>query len=66
MEDLSSVQVGDTVRDLQGDGREYRVIEKETSTVGKITAVVVEPIDADGENERLRIPQSQWGDTWTA
>lgn len=66
MEDLSSMQVGDTVRNVRGEDREYRIVEKETSSVGKINAVIVEPVDAEDEQERLRIPQSEWGDTWTA
>ncbi|AGB39943.1 hypothetical protein [Natronococcus occultus] len=65
MEDLHSYAVGETVRDLRGDGNEYRVVEKETSSVGKITAIVVEPLDEDG-TKRLRISQSEWGETWTA
>lgn len=64
MEDLNSMQVGDTIQDVRGEGREYEIVEKETSSVGKITAVVVEPVE--GERERIRIPQSEWGDTWTA
>ena len=66
MEDLSSMQVGDTVRNVRGEDREYRIVEKETSSVGKINAVIVEPVDTEDEQERLRIPQSEWGDTWTA
>jgi hypothetical protein len=65
MEDLSSMEVGETVRNVRDDDREYRIVEKETSSVGKINAVVVEPVDG-GENERVRIPQTEWGDTWTA
>lgn len=65
MEDLRSYAVGDTVRDLRGEGTEYRIVEKETSSVGKITAVVVEPLDED-DTKRVRISQSEWGDTWTA
>lgn len=66
MEDFSSMEVGDTVRDIQGENREYRIVEKETSSVGKINAVVVEPVDDNAERERIRIPQSEWSDTWTA
>lgn len=66
MEDLSSMEVGETVRNLRGDGTEYRIVEKETSSVGKLKAIVVEPVDADGDAKRLRIPQSEWGDAWTA
>ena len=66
MEDLSTVEIGDTVRDVRGDDREYRVVERETSSVGKINAIVVEPLDSEGEGERIRIPQSEWSDTWTA
>ncbi len=66
MEDLSSVEVGETIEDLQGKEGEYKVVKKETSSAGKINAVIVERIDDDGEGKRLRIPQSQWGDTYTA
>ncbi|MFA9427269.1 hypothetical protein [Natronorubrum sp. A-ect3] len=66
MEDLSTVEVGDTVEDLQDNNSKYRVVEKETSSVGKINAVIVERIDGEGEGKRLRIPQTEWGDTWTA
>lgn len=65
MEDLSTMEVGDTVRNIRGDEREFRIVEKELSSVGKINAVIVEPID-DGGDERIRIPQSEWSDTWTA
>lgn len=66
MEDLSTMEVGDTVENLQGSRREYRIVEKETSSVGKINAIIVEPLDDDADQERIRIPQSEWGDTWTA
>lgn len=66
MEDLSTAEVGDTVEDLKDREGEYRVVKKETSSAGKINAVIVERINDDGEGERLRIPQSRWGDTWTA
>ncbi len=66
MEDLSTVEVGDTVEGLQDNDGKYRVVEKETSSAGKINAVIVERIDGEGEGKRLRIPQSEWGDTWTA
>ena len=41
MEDLSSMEVGETVRNVRDDDREYRIVEKETSSVGKINAVGV-------------------------
>ena len=66
MKDLSSLKVGDTVENLRGDGRTYRIVQKETSSVGKLNAVIVEPVDEEGDPERVRIPQSEWGDTWTA
>jgi len=66
MEDLSTVEVGDTVEDLKDREGKYQVVKKETSSAGKINAVIVERIDGDGKEERLRIPQSKWGDTWTA
>lgn len=66
MEDLSSMEVGDTVKNVTGDDKEYRIIEKETTSVGKINAVIVEPVDENAEQERLRISQSEWSDTWTA
>ncbi len=66
MEDLSTMEVGETVRDIRGEDREYRVVEKETSSVGKINAIVVEPLDENAEQERIRISQSEWSDTWTA
>ena len=66
MEDLSSIQVGETITGIEKDeDSEYTVVEKETSSTGKIQAVIVEPVDG-GEGERRRIPQSEWGDTWTA
>jgi len=65
MEDLSSMEIGETVENIADEGGTYRIVEKETSSVGKINAVVVEPIDGDRE-ERIRVPQSEWGDTWTA
>ncbi|GEM_PF-7076381 len=66
MEDLSTVEVGETVESLEGKEGTYRVVEKETSSVGKINAVIVERVDGEGEGKRLRIPQTEWGDTWTA
>ncbi|ELY74144.1 hypothetical protein C490_00545 [Natronobacterium gregoryi SP2] len=65
------MEVGDIVRnvegkDVGGEGKAYRIVEKETSSVGKINAVVVEPLDEEDERERITIPQSEWGDTWTA
>ncbi|SDQ19246.1 hypothetical protein [Natronobacterium texcoconense] len=67
MEDISSMEVGDIIRNVEGtDTGEYRVVEKETSSVGKIQAIVVEPVDGEGEQDRVTIPQSEWGDTWTA
>jgi hypothetical protein len=66
MEDLSSYEVGDTVHDLRGDGKEYKIVKKELSSVGKVNAVIVKPIGEDGDEKRIRIPQSEWGDTWTA
>ncbi|MDG5820738.1 hypothetical protein [Natronococcus sp. A-GB7] len=66
MEDLSSYEVGDTVRDIRGDGNEYEIVEKELSSVGKVNAVVVKPVGEDGREARVRIPQSKWSDTWTA
>lgn len=66
MEDLSSIQVGETVTGInEDDDSTYTVVEKQTSSTGKIQAVIVEPVDG-GEDERRRIPQSEWGDTWTA
>lgn len=66
MEDISSMEVGDTVHDIRGEQKEYRIVEKETSSVGKINAIIVEPVDEDSEQRRIRIPQSEWSDTWTA
>ncbi len=66
MEDLSTMEVGDTVKNVRGENREYRIVEKETSSVGKINAIIVEPADANAEQERIRISQSEWSDTWTA
>ena len=66
MEDLSSMEVGDTVSDLRGEGREYEIVEKETSSVGKINAVIVKPLGNDAKEKRIRISQSEWSDTWTA
>lgn len=66
MEDLSSMEVGETVRNIRGDDREYRIVEKETTSVGKINAVIVEPVGEEGDQERFRIPQSEWSDAWTA
>ena len=66
MEDLSSYDVGDTVTDLRGDGREYEIIEKEMSSVGKINAVIVTPVGEGDAEKRIRIAQSEWGDIWTA
>ncbi|MFU8868111.1 hypothetical protein [Natronococcus sp.] len=66
MEDLSSYAVGDTIRDLRGNGDEYEIVEKELSTVGKVNAVIVVPIGEDADETRIRIPQSEWSDTWTA
>ena len=66
MEDLSSMEVGDTVRNIEGREEEYRIVKKETSSAGKIKAIVVEPVDNGGEQERLRIPVSEWSHTWTA
>lgn len=65
MEDLSTMEVGETVRNVRGDDGEFRIVEKELSSVGKINAVIVEPVDG-GSDERIRIPQSEWSDTWTA
>ncbi|MFO7927671.1 MAG: hypothetical protein ACQET5_04305 [Halobacteriota archaeon] len=45
IEDISTMQVGDIVRNVEGDDREYRIVDKATSSVGKINAVVVEPVD---------------------
>ncbi|MDQ2052747.1 hypothetical protein RBH26_20090 [Natronolimnohabitans sp. A-GB9] len=66
MEDLSSYEVGDTVRDIRGDGNEYEIVEKEQSSVGKVNAVIVKPVGEDSEEKRIRIPQSEWSGTWTA
>ena len=66
MEDLSSMEVGDTVRNVRGEDREYRIVEKETTSVGKINAVIVEPVDEEGDQKRFKIPQSEWSDSWTA
>ncbi|WP_137197737.1 hypothetical protein [Halalkalirubrum salinum] len=66
MEDLSTMEIGDTVEDPRGDGRTYRIVETETSSVGKITGVILEPIDGDGDGDRIRIPSTEWSDIWTA
>lgn len=64
MEDMSSMSVGDTVQ-MEDDNREWKIVEKKESSVGKLTEIVVEPVDG-GKEERKRISASEWADTWTA
>lgn len=64
MEDMSTMEIGDTV-EMEDDDRKWKIVEKRESSVGKLNEIVVEPVDG-GKEERKRISASEWADTWTA
>ena len=65
MTDFHSMDVGDVIkREEDGETKEYKILEKETSPAGKLESFIVEPVGEEGTRRRIRVPSSEWGDTW--